>query len=232
MGTTGQDLESNLIIILIFAGIAVFVFFRLFSVLGQKTGHEREQPPAVPAPERKERESDENVVNLPGRNDAPQTAPVWASDGPVGAGLTQISLADRSFDPETFLAGARAAFEMIIEAFHKGELEKVRPWLADDVYRSFAAAVAEREKPSEERTYSELIAVNGCKAVEAGMDGRMARIAVRFESEQTEVVKDSEGRIVAGDLTQPIDVIDIWTFARDTRARDPNWQLVATRNPE
>lgn len=186
----------------------------------------------MPAPERKERESDDKVVSLPRRDDAPETVPAWGKDGPVGAGLTQISLADRSFDAESFLAGARAAFEMIIEAFHKGELEKVRPFLADDVYRSFSAAVAEREKPADERTYSELIAVNGCDAVEAGMDGRMARIAVRFESEQTEVVKDSEGRIIAGDLTRPIDVVDIWTFARDTRARDPNWQLVATRNPE
>ncbi len=225
-------MDGNLLLILFFAGLAVFVFFRLFSVLGQKTGHEREQPPMMPAPERKDGGDDDKVVNLPRRDDAPDAVPAWGSDGPVGAGLTQISLADRNFDPETFLAGARSAFEMIIEAFHKGELEKVRPFLASDVYRSFAAAVAEREKPAEERTFSELIAVNGCEAVEAGMDGRTARIAVRFESEQTEVVKDTEGRIVAGDLTRPIDVVDIWTFARDTRARDPNWQLVATRNPE
>ena len=228
-------MDGNLLLILIFAGLAAFIFFRLFSVLGQKTGHEREQPPMVPPPSRGERQEDEDkVVSLPRRDDAPEASPAraWGTDGPVGAGLTQISLADRSFDLDTFLAGARAAFEMIIEAFHKGELDKVRPWLADDVYRSFAAAVAEREKPAAERSFSELIAVNGCEAVEAGMDGRTARISVRFESEQTEVVKDSEGRIVAGDLTRPIDVIDVWTFARDTRARDPNWQLVATRNPE
>lgn len=225
-------MDGNLLLILIFAGLAAFVFFRLFSVLGQKTGHEQPPPPMVPESDRGEDDDDDRVVALPQRDDAPDAVPAWGSDGKVGAGLTQISLADRSFDSDTFLAGARAAFEMIIEAFHKGELEPVRPWLADDVYRSFAGAVAEREKPAAERTESELIAVNGCEAVEAGMDGRTARITVRFESEQTEVVKDSEGRIVAGDLTRPIDVIDLWTFARDTRARDPNWQLVATHSPE
>jgi len=225
--------DGNLLLILIFAGLAAFVFFRLFSVLGQKTGNEPTQPPMVPAPGRDDQNGDDNkVVNLPRRDDAPDAVPAWGSDGPVGAGMTQISLADRSFDRDTFLAGSRAAFEMIIEAFHKGELEKVRPFLADDVYRSFAAAVAEREKPAPEHTHSELIAVNGCEALSAGMEGRKAVITVRFESEQTEVVKDSEDRIVAGDLTKPLDVVDVWTFARDTRARDPNWQLVATRSPD
>jgi predicted lipid-binding transport protein (Tim44 family) len=223
--------DGNLLLILIFAGLAAFVFFRLFSVLGQKTGNEQPPPPMV-SDRSDSNGAEDKVVSLPRREDAPDAVPAWGNDGPVGAGLTQISLADRSFDPDTFLAGARAAFEMIIEAFHKGQLEKVRPFLADDVYRSFAAAVADREKPAAEHTHSELIAVNGCEAVAAGMEGRMASITVRFESEQTEVVKDSEGRIVAGDLARPLEVIDVWTFARDTRARDPNWQLVATRSPD
>lgn len=221
-------MNGDLLLILIFAGIAVFVFFRLFSVLGQKTGHERQGPPLVRGSG--DETDDDSVVSLPRREGAPEPEPAWGSDGPVAAGFTQIRLADRDFDPDTFLAGARAAFEMIIEAFHKGELEKVRPFLADDVYRSFAAAVAERESATE-TTETELITVNRCEAVEAGMDGRHARITVRFESEQTEVVKDSEDRIVAGDLTHPLEVVDLWTFGRDTRSRDPNWQLVATRSP-
>lgn len=221
-------MNGDLLLILIFAGIAVFVFFRLFSVLGQKTGHERQGPPLIRQPE--DTADDDKVVALPRRDDVPEPEPDWGSDGPVAAGLTQIRLADREFDRDTFLAGARSAFEMIIEAFHKGDLEPVRAFLADDVYRSFAGAVAERAAATE-TTETELIAVNGCEVTEAGMDGRIARVTVRFESEQTEVVKDAEGRIVAGDLTHPLDVVDLWTFARDTRSRDPNWQLVATRSP-
>jgi len=232
-GKRPNDVEGGLFQILIFAGIAAVVFFRLFTVLGRKTGNERPAPPLVRAPEATDKaDSSDNVLELP-RRDAPEATalPAWGKDGPLGAGLTQIRLADPEFDLDSFLAGARAAFEMIIEAFHKGELEKVRSWLAPDVYRSFAAAVAERTGTNE-RTETELIAVNGCEATEAAMDGRTARVTVKFLSEQTEVVKDSEGRIVAGDLTRPEEVVDLWSFARDTRSRDPNWQLVATRSPD
>ena len=30
---------------------------------------------------------------------------------------------------------------------------------------------------------------------------------------------------------ETVEIVDIWTFARDSRSRDPNWQLVATRSP-
>lgn len=212
--------------ILIFAGIAAFVLFRLFNVLGRRTGNER--PPPSPMPGDAAREQD-NVVPLPGLDQQPEDS-LAGIDGPLKAGMTQIRLADNSFDPEQFLAGARSAFEMILDAFHKGELEKVRPFLDNDVYRSFAAAVTEREN-AENRRIIELVAINRCEAIEAEMKGRQARITIRFESDQTDILKDSEDRIVAGDPSTPVDVTDIWIFGRDTKSRDPNWQLVATRSP-
>lgn len=212
--------------ILIFAGIAAFVLFRLFNVLGRRTGNER--PPPSPMPGDAAREQD-NVVPLPGLDQQPEDS-LAGIDGPLKAGMAQIRLADNSFDPEQFLAGARSAFEMILDAFHKGELEKVRPFLDNDVYRSFSAAVTEREN-AENRRIIELVAINRCEAIEAEMKGRQARITIRFESDQTDILKDSEDRIVAGDPSTPVDVTDIWIFGRDTKSRDPNWQLVATRSP-
>lgn len=212
--------------ILIFAGIAAFVLFRLFNVLGRRTGNER--PPPSPMPGDATHEQD-NVVPLPGLDQQPEDS-LAGIDGPLKAGMTQIRLADNSFDPEQFLAGARSAFEMILDAFHKGELEKVKPFLDNDVYRSFAAAVTEREN-AENRRIIELVAINRCEAIEAEMNGRQARITIRFESDQTDILKDTEDRIVAGDPSTPVDVTDIWIFGRDTKSRDPNWQLVATRSP-
>jgi predicted lipid-binding transport protein (Tim44 family) len=219
-------LEGSFIDIIIFAAIAGFILFRLYNVLGRRTGHERTQPPPVAVDSAKD--GKDNVVRLPERDDDQISAA--GMDGPLAAGITQIRMTDRDFDLDHFLAGARSAFEMILEAFSKGNLEPVRSFLADDVYRHFADALAQSEKDGETRE-ADLISVAGCEALEVGMDGRIAKITVKFISEQTDIVKDSEGRIIAGDPGETVEIVDIWTFARDTRSRDPNWQLVATRSP-
>lgn len=230
-GGNGSDVDSGFIDILVFAAIAGFVFFRLFSVLGRRTGNER-PPTPLGAPSSQADPKSDKVVELPRRNNAQAPVEPGFADGPLAAGLTQVRLADPDFDLDSFMAGARAAFEMIIEAFHKGELEKVKAYIADDVYKSFAAAIAEQRNASQVRVM-ELVSVGACEAIEAEVrDRSKARITVRFTSEQTDVVKDSEGRIVAGDPTQTEQIVDIWTFARDTRSRDPNWQLAATRSPD
>jgi len=214
--------------ILILAIVAGVIFYRLFNVLGRRTGHEPPPPRPMGGP-MNERAEEEKVVPLRPVEEEPADA-LAGTDGPLRAGLTQIRLADGSFDLEQFLAGARAAFEMILDAFHKGELDKVRPFLAADVLRSFQQAVDSRDT-EDSRRLIELVSINRCEAIEAEMKVREARITIRFESDQTDIVKDSEERIIAGDPTEPVEVTDIWTFARDSRSRDPNWQLVATRSP-
>lgn len=209
--------------ILIFAVLAAVIFFKLFNVLGRRTGNE--QPPPRPGPVA---DNDDQETILPFRRQEDDQA-VDTTD-PLMSGLDRIGLADRSFDPEQFLAGAKTAFEFIIDAFHQGELEPVRPYLDEDVYRSFADALAQRNMEGTRR-HVELVAINQCTVIEAEMAGRQARITVRFESEQIDVVKDSEERIIAGDPSGTIEVTDIWTFARDTGSRNPNWHLVATRSP-
>ena len=64
------------------------------------------------------------------------------------------------------------------------------------------------------------------------MDGPYAKVTVRFVTEQINATRDAEGTVVDGDASQIAEVIDLWTFARDTRTDDPNWQLVETRAPE
>lgn len=223
-------MEGTFIDIIVFAAIAGFVLFRLYNVLGRRTGHERTPPRPIPSDAAADQNDKDNVVRLPDRED---DGPIPASvglDGPLAGGITQIRVADRDFDMEHFLAGARSAFEMILEAFAKGDVSPVRGFLADDVYRRFAAAIEEGEKNGETRE-ADLISVANCEAIEAGMEGELAKVTVKFTSEQTDIVKDSEGRIIAGDPGETMEIVDIWTFARDTGSRDPNWQLVATRSP-
>lgn len=217
--------------IVLFAMVAAFLVLRLRSVLGRRTGHE--QPRQDPISTRsQDNEAEGNVVELPNRRtDAPDAA-VAADidpDDPLAAGLTKIRIADSAFDPPGFADGARSAFEMIVQAFASGDKDTLRNLLADDVYEGFSDAIDQRAEDNH-TLETTIISIKSGEIIEADMDGRDAVVTMKFVSEQVNVTRDSEDRIVEGDPNQVTDITDIWTFSRNTRARDPNWKLVETRS--
>lgn len=220
--------------IIFFAVLAGILVYRLRAVLGKRTGHERPPPAQWGQPrEREAREPDavpgpDNVIDL-SRARKPASAP--QPDSPAGAGLAAVMKADRSFTIEEFVSGARMAFEMIVSAFAEGNRQTLRPLLADDVYRQFSDAIMTRERAAE-ILETELVAIRSADIVDARMDGSNALVTVRFVTDQVNLVKDIDGKVLEGDPNHVTEVIDEWTFRRDTRSRDPNWQLVATRSPE
>lgn len=210
--------------IVFFAMVAAFLVLRLRSVLGRRTGNER-QPPGANGTKKS---SSDNVIDLASaRKPALEAVP----EGPVGVGLLAIREADPSFGIEDFVGGARAAFAMIVEAFAAGEKSVLKPLLSPEVYSGFAEAIDARARAGETLD-TELVSVRSAEIIEAFLDGTVANVTVRFRSEQVNLVKDLEGRILEGDPDRVTEVVDEWTFARDTQARDPNWLLVATRSPE
>ena len=217
--------------ILFFAMVAAFIALRLRSVLGRRTGHERRRSGGFG--NTRSNGAADNVVALPDRSGSAAEAEAGIadlSDGAVKAGLTQIRLADQRFDLRHFLGGARGAFEAIVEAYSAGDKEALRPLLADAVFNGFAGAIDQR-RAAGHTLETQLIAIRAADVVEAGMRGSNARIAVRVTSEQVNVVRDSEGNVVDGDPATAQEVVDIWTFERDTKNPDPNWTLVETRTP-
>lgn len=149
------------------------------------------------------------------------------TDAKLKAGLTEVRMADASFDLDEFLRGGRAAFAMVVEAFGKGDRAALRPLLADTVFGEFARAIDDREGRGHALT-TELVSLRAAELVGAEMRGSVARITVRFTSEQINVTHDVESRVVDGDPKRITDVVDVWAFERDSRSRDPNWQLVET----
>ncbi len=218
--------------------VAAFLVFRLRSVLGKRTGNER--PPTDPyagrdgaapsQPEAPEAHDDGTVVSLPDRvaqNDVQSDIP----DGsPATEGLKAIQAADSAFSVTEFVEGVRMAFEMIVTSFANGERETLRPLLSDEVYENFAGAIVERETRSETMEMT-LVGIHEAEILEATMDGRVAFVTAKIVSDQIEVVRDAAGEPVSGDPTKVSTVTDIWTFARNTRSRNPNWTLVATEAP-
>ncbi|MBF0391744.1 MAG: Tim44 domain-containing protein [Alphaproteobacteria bacterium] len=216
--------------IVFFAMIAAFLVLRLRSVLGRRTGTERQRP--EPGVGRPTVDRPDNVVELPDRRRTVPEGPADAYTGtPLAAGISQVRIADPSFSPAPFLQGARGAFEMIVSAYAAGDRATLRPLLANDVMANFEAAIDAREQAGE-KLETELVSIKSADLDEVVMEGRTARVTVKLVSEQVNVVRDADGKVVDGDPTRMAEVTDLWTFARDTGSRDPNWVLVATRSPE
>ena len=217
--------------ILLLAMIAAFVILSLRGVLGRRTGNESRPLDIFNRRAVKEEESDK-IVELPTRkarqaDDAAES--IGEAETPLDAGLTQIKLAERDFDPETFAQGARAAFETVVEAFAAGDAGTLRPLLSNEVFENFGAAISNRAEASE-TLETTLVGINAAEIIEAHMQGRSAFVTVKFVSEQINVTRSAAGETVDGDPTRVRVVTDIWTFARNTRSRDPNWTLVETRS--
>ncbi len=212
--------------IILLAMVAGFLILRLRSTLGRRTGHEQ-RPDGY--------NRSDNVVNLPLRSGADNNLPSArdidpAYQGtPFEEGLTQITLSDPSFSVPGFLNGAAKAFEMIVTAYAKHDTDTLKPLLSDDVYANFAAAIQDRED-RDEQMETELVVIKPAKLEAINVDGRTANIAVRFESEQINIIRNSERDVVDGDPEQVETVTDIWTFQRNLASADPNWLLVATRS--
>ena len=218
--------------IIFFALIAAFVILRLRSVLGKRTGHDQrdsdsyqtEQSRSRPANDDvlDEDEEEDNVVRMPGRNG--QTI---EGDTPLGAGLTQIQVADPGFDPADFVAKANSAFEYIVATFAAGDADKLKPLLSKDVFAGFESAINDRAE-KEHVLETELVRIKEAEFLEANMSGRTASIKIKYTTEQINVTLDEDGEVIDGDPDRIAEVVDIWTYGRDTQSSNPNWVLVAT----
>lgn len=191
-------MDQGFVEIVVLAFIAGFVLFRLYMTLGRRTGAER---PAEPAPAQ---------GALP-REPQPNSGKGVQAQGAAGEGVMAIVRADPSFDVEHFMAGARAAYELIVGAFAKGDREALKGLLTPRVFQSYADAIDKREAAGEKGP--ELVRLKGVELVDASLEANIARVAVKFEAELAEGahgVRDARER---------------WTFERDVRSSDPNWRL-------
>ena len=225
---------------IIFLALAVFIFLRLRSVLGQRTG--RERPPYDPYSARDVVRSPatDKVVTLtpPAAETPPRPAePAQAagerwkgiaeSGSAVATGLDAIVAADANFDAQHFIAGARAAYEMIVTTFAEGDRRQLRNLLSREVFDGFDAAITEREGRGE-TAETRFVSIDGSTITAAEQRNRTAQITVRFVSKLVSSTRDRNGTVIDGNAEKVTDVTDVWTFARDVSSRDPNWKVVAT----
>ena len=215
-------------VIVILALVALFIGLRLYSVLGERTGHEQ-QPILKPA---------DQDARMEPRPTQPSAVPAATQDGAefaflptAGPGVRAILAADPSFDVARFLDGAKAAYRMILEAFWRGDLAALRPHVDDHVYETFASAVAQREQ-DELKLDNRLVAIDQAVISEALVERDVAVLTVRFEADIAAITRNAAGDVVAGSLSDAVQTRDLWTFRRDISSRDPNWRLIETDEEE
>jgi predicted lipid-binding transport protein (Tim44 family) len=220
---------------LILAGVAIVVLWRLRSVLGQRTGNER--PPvgiSKPAAEAananvlefpKNRPADEKTI------DAEPPRPVWegfAVEGSaIAIGLENLAKADPAFLPKTFVAGAKLAYEMVVEAFASGDKPTLKNLLSREVFDGFSKVIDARQQAGEKLTF-QFVGFEKAELMAAGLVDRRAGITVKFHSQMISSTYDKASRLIDGDPKEIKDVTDVWSFERDITQKDPNWRVVST----
>lgn len=223
---------------IIFLALAVFIFAKLRSVLGTRTGHERPpfdpyagkepKPATLPDKPAIPNRADEAQIAREADRDIPAAdrwAGIAAPGSAVAAGLDAIANADRSFDARSFLEGAKAAYEMIVMAFAEGDRKTLRSMLGKELYEEFAAAINEREAKGLVME-SRFVSLDKAEIKHAELAGNEARVTIDFVSQLVSATRDKNGNIVEGSAEALTEVEDLWMFARDVKSSDPNWKLV------
>lgn len=217
-------MNSPLIQLLVLAGIAVFLILRLKNVLGTRDGFEPGQG-KTPLPSNRPMRDFEVIEGGP---DLDITDHV-EEDSPQASALAEMKRIEPGFSVTEFLGGARGAYELIVMGYENGELDEIKPFLAEDIYESFVDGVAAREDQGL-TIEANFIGVREVKLIDATLDEdtNEAELTIRFTGELTSAVRNSEGDIIEGSLTDVKRQKDTWTFARQMGSDNPNWTLVST----
>ena len=222
--------ESDLTAIVILALVALFVGLRLYSVLGERTGHEQPIPKRA-EPDQADPRVEPKIAPHPLTAGVPAEGDDLAYLPTAGPAVRALLAADSTFDVARFLEGSKSAYRLILEAYWKGDLEAMRPFVDGHVYQTFADAAEQRSKDGLVLD-NRLVAIEQAVIASAERDRSVALVTVRFEADIAAITRNAEGEVVAGSLSDAVQTRDRWTFRRDIAQRDPNWLLVETDEEE
>ncbi len=212
--------------ILIFAAIALFLIFRLRSILGNRDGFEQKRPEQSSFDANTQTDND----NAP-KKIVPLRSKKMAEKMANGVGLEAVRQADPSFKDDDFMQGAAGAFSMILEAFADGDLATLRRLLAFELYEEFAQSVHIRNKGGDQLAIT-VHSINDVQLTDGSVKDFIASVTVRFVSEQSRTLKNSDGNVIEDESEERAIITDLWIFERDTQLNDPNWKLIETQSED
>jgi predicted lipid-binding transport protein (Tim44 family) len=218
--------------IIVIITIAAFVVYKYRQILGHKTGHDVETPRPKANQERVvqlkqyQQQGDEtSAEEEPAQAEAPKDEALESlEDAALKKTLEQMKEVDDTLVFDEFVLGAKAAFDMVMDAYEKADRATLKMLLSDNLYREFDQELKQRAK-KDEKPHTTLVSILSAMPVDATFKKHHARITIRFLSEQIYVVKDKEGTIIEGEKSRIDQVEDEWVFERQLRSRNPNWTI-------
>ncbi len=220
--------DYGFIDIVLFAMIAAFLILRLRSVLGKhRNSGEGKSNLGLHALTQTQK-TDKPTTEADGKEET-KVEPKNTEENSGGVDLVEIQKAIPGFEKGEFLAGVRAAFEIIVNSFSSGDKDKLAGLLSDEVFNNFSSAITDREKQGHV-SESSLIRIIDTVLLEAGISDGSVLLTVKILSEQINATKGEAGEVVDGNPDLVMEVADIWTFSKEIESPDPNWRLVATRS--
>ena len=208
-----MQLSLPFIDIIIFAIIAIFLVYRLKSILGQNSdGNKQNNKINI------NKKNFTNVVKLGNRQSD-------VNDKKISE--DSIYSEDPTFNEKEFLKGAQNFFEMVIDSFVKGDLKNVEMYIDNKLNKNFQLVIDERLQEKEILDIN-IIKMISIKIKDVKKLKNFLRVSVLFETEQIKVLKDKKGEVIDGDQKKSILVKDLWTFEKKIPSEDLNWILVET----
>jgi predicted lipid-binding transport protein (Tim44 family) len=230
-----HSIPLDIIVLVIFVAI---LFFRLRKILGER--QEGEPPSIDPAMILKAREAaeaarktapviDGTAVEQAEDKNWTQSLPnyQWVADATTHNRLMPVAALDPSFHPQVFLQGARRAYELIIVAFARGDLETLESLLSPSLFETFKADIEQRQADGQKR---ELL-LHGMRSAlisDVVLKGTTASIGVDFITEQSITLRDRQGVVLDGLDGSKHVLQERWTFANDLKDDETLWRLVET----
>jgi predicted lipid-binding transport protein (Tim44 family) len=216
------------IINVILLAVAAIVAWRFWSVLGTRTGFEKPPVQLKPVPQQQPAEATSAVLD--GEVLPPEAQkPIWfghaAEGSDIAKGLEAISARTLGFNVNSFLQGAKSAYEMVLEAFATGDKATLKNLLSKDLLADFVADIDAR-LAAERSMKFQFVGVKSADIKSASLTGNKSRLQIAFVSDMISATLDKAETVVEGDATAIRTVTDLWTFERDVTSRDPNWKLV------
>ena len=213
--------------ILILAAIAAFLFWRLSIVLGIRSGFEKTADIKVHDVSKKDQS--QSKVKMTVDLDDDDIADYVELSSDAGQSLKKIKEVESSFSVSQFVSGAKKAYEIILMAYEKGDLEVLETHLENDVYKDFESVVTDRANKGYivEASFIGVREIR-IKNVHLDMEKKFAEITVFFKCELTSTVRDKENNIIEGSSSEIRKHSDLWTFGRRLGSEDPSWKLIAT----
>ena len=218
--------------ILVLAAVAIFLFWRLRSVLGSREGFEKTKKTNI-SPEnvnnKKAKNEDSNIVELKANEVDEEIADYVELDSPAFKALSEMKKLEKGWLVSHFVSGAKMAYEDILMAFEKGDLLTIRKMTSKEVCQSFKMVIDERANKGL-RVEAEFGGVRDIRIKEVEFDKKSmeAKITMVFKCELSFSVKDKDGNIVEGSPDKLKKQRDIWTFSRKMNTDLPNWYLIKT----